>query len=38
VIYFIRKNGMRHPALARHWRTDFSDGLSPAEALVLEGS
>jgi MFS transporter, Spinster family, sphingosine-1-phosphate transporter len=38
VIYFIRKNGVRHPALARHWRTDFSDGLSPAEALVLEGS
>lgn len=38
VIYFIRRNGLRHPALARHWNEESCRVLPQAIALGLESS
>ena len=38
VIHSIRRNGVRHPALARHWDAEPSSRLRSTEVFSLEGS
>jgi MFS transporter, Spinster family, sphingosine-1-phosphate transporter len=38
VIYCIRRNGLHHPVLARHWNDEPCTAFVPAVALTVEGS
>jgi MFS transporter, Spinster family, sphingosine-1-phosphate transporter len=38
VIQCIRRDGLHHPLLARHWNAESYNALSPAVVLELEGS